>query len=74
MEISRCAEPRLLREKETMDATKLVEEYEAIHGKDDYTSDLESLLCWVIDDEADESAEMYTPEWAEQQTAFLASC
>ena len=56
-----------------MDATRMVEKYEAKHGTDDYTTDLESLLCWVIDDES-ESTKMYTAEWADQQATFLASC
>jgi hypothetical protein len=68
-------QPRAALEGESkMDATKLVEEYEAKHAKDDYTSDLELLFSSLIDDETTSITELYSQRWAARQTAFLASC
>ncbi len=53
-----------------MDATRLIEEYEASHAKDDYTTDLELILGGLNDDETD-SKEPYSPKWAERQITFL---
>jgi hypothetical protein len=64
----------LLRKERTMDTTKLLEEYEANHARDDYVTDLEVLFCDLIDEEMLDSSEVYSPEWAERQAEFLVRC
>ena len=54
-----------------MDTMRLIEDYEARHAKDDYTTDLELILGGLNEDETD-SKEMYSPKWAERQITFLA--
>ena len=69
--ISRRDNARLLMEIENMDTTRLIEAYEAEHGNDDYTTDLERLVIGLMADDTPDR--LYSPKWAEEQMAFLAS-
>ena len=57
-----------------MDATRIIEEYEANHPEHTYSIEPERVYLGLVTRGPDTLEELYSPRWAESQIEFMEAC